>query len=286
MYYSEHNGIMWVEESKLEEVKRTDKAGLLKKKKESGAEKARSKRKQKNYQTYFITGKRYFYEGDYVEALRFFENAYKLKKNPEYYLFIAKCHRKMENPKRMLTVLDGIQKLYPESDVADDALFEMALYYLTAFDYEKAAALFKKLTEQYPYGTSITNKQEFRAIAREQILIMEQEVKSLLRDIGLKKGSAEKRLTYMQKRLKLEQTGRPDLKTMTALRNLREKMERIKKQREKRKIIRAENLSRIYFSLGILGFCALWSLLTYRSLKNKNRRLVSMEKSLESLQQS
>ncbi len=267
MFYSEKQGIMWVEKSQLAEIQRQDSLPSAKVKEvpamAPGSASAPVQAKEplppaqsKDPDVFYKTGQRYFFDGDYAEALRYFDNAYQLDRKPEYYLFIAKCHRKLGEPRRMLFVLDAIMQLYPQSEVADDALFEMALYYEMSHNYQGAVDKFKQLAEQYPYGTSITTKQEFRDVAREQMEIMKNELNNLLTMAGLADGPITTRIKDWQEMNGVPATGLWDQKTVMSLINVRLEREKAEAKIAAQKIEMAR-LRRIG-SAGLAVFVLIW----------------------------
>lgn len=277
---------MWVEESELDMIKRNDAApppSAVKKKEMPPEAPSRAEKMSRDHASYFKNGKRYFFEGDFQEALRYFENAYRLVHKPEYYLFMAKCHRKLGDTKRMLFVLDAILQLYSESSVADDALFEMALYYETEHDYTKAITKYKQLAEQYPYGVSITNNQEFREISREQISLMEKEINQSLELAGIKGGSIESRLLKVQKKYSLPQTGLPDQRTLQRVADFQNKIETAKKQKERKKAVIGKCRRIAELGIGIMLLLLIWTWVTSGAVRDRKKSVQILKRSTESL---
>ncbi len=289
MFYSEKNGIMWVEESQLADLQRNDSLPAVKEKESAAAKSAAAatdplaRARSKDPEVFYKTGQRYFFAGDYAEALRYFENAYQLRRTAEYYLFIAKCHRKLNEPRRMLFVLDAIMQFYPNSEVADDALFEMALYYEMNRNYQAAIDRFKQLAEQYPYGTSITTNQEFRNVAREQIEIMKNELDSLLIVAGLAEGTVSSRLRDWQEINGLPATGFPDQKTVASLIQVRTEREEEAREAvfQREQFLRLRRIAIV--GMGAFFLLWIWSLAVSKDLKNCRQRLETMRKTVESL---
>lgn len=283
LYYSEKGGIMWVEKSRLETLKKREMKQVENKKKrhEASYELTTAGKRAKDHKTYYRVGLKYFFDNDYNEAFRYFKNAYKLKRDPKYYLFMAKCYRKLDKPGKMLHILNNILRFHKESDVADDALFEMALYYEMGHDYQKAIDKFRLLTEQYPYGTSIANHKEFRVVAREQITIMESEVDRLFKIAGITKGTLDTRLKWLQKKFKLQVTGSPDKKTMEILLKIQSRIEERKKKAAEQRHLRERIKKWSIAGLSALLVQMFWAFATTVGIKESRKRIEVMQKTLE-----
>jgi hypothetical protein len=123
----------------------------------------------------------------------------------------------------MLFTMQRILSVYPESDVADDALFEIAFYRQSAGDYDSAIALYTKLAEQYPFGTSYSNSEPFRDIAKEQRQAMKAEMVSTLKLLGFPGDEAADLYTAFQKAHGMPLTGRADRETVRAVKAAHQK---------------------------------------------------------------
>jgi TolA-binding protein len=107
-------------------------------------------RKKDPPDVYFRSGLEYFSNGDFNNALKNFNYADSLSRSPLYKLWIAKALRRMEKHQQMIALLITITTDIDSSDVADDALLEMAIYYKSINDYEKSLQMLTRLIEQYP----------------------------------------------------------------------------------------------------------------------------------------
>jgi tetratricopeptide (TPR) repeat protein len=119
---------------------------------------------------------------------------------------------------KMLFIMQQIIENFPDSDVADDALFELALHYQKLDDYERASMLYTRLAEQYPFGLLFSTGEELREIAREQKKLMRAELINLLSILGFSGDDFTANIRNFQKRNHLEITGNADQKTVQMIR--------------------------------------------------------------------
>lgn len=166
---------------------------------------------------YFQSGLEYFKNGDYENALRNFLFADSADPQPKYALWSGKTYRQLGKSDQMLFQMNKILNTSPESDVADDALFEIAFFSQTDDDYEGAALLYARLAEQYPFGRSFSSNQEFREIARQQINAMQSEVIGTLGRLGYAAGDLSQACSAFQKSWGLAVSGQPDAETVKAI---------------------------------------------------------------------
>jgi tetratricopeptide (TPR) repeat protein len=166
---------------------------------------------------YFETALQYFKAGNYQEALRLFLYADSTDPQPKYSLWIGKTYRQLGKGDRLLFIMKRILDAYPESDVADDALFEIAFHYQITDDYEKAMQTYTQLAEQYPFGTSFSNGENFRDIAKNQKQMMRGEIISTLKLLGYQGGELDELYGGFQKAQRLPVTGRGDQNTVRGI---------------------------------------------------------------------
>ncbi|HEX3019932.1 MAG TPA: tetratricopeptide repeat protein [Chitinispirillaceae bacterium] len=175
-------------------------------------------RKKDPPELYFKSGLEYFQNGDYKNALKNFCYTDSVDPNPQSMLWKAKTYRQMGDFDKMLFIMQQIIENYPESDVADDALFELALHYQKTDDYHRAVLLYARLTEQYPFGLLFSTGEELREIAREQRKLMRAELVNLLSILGYTGGDVTNSLRSFQKTNDLEVSGNADQKTVQLIR--------------------------------------------------------------------
>jgi tetratricopeptide (TPR) repeat protein len=166
---------------------------------------------------YFESGLQYFRAGNYQDALRLFVYADSTDPQPKYALWVGKTYRRLGRTEQQLFIMKKILNIYPDSDVADDALFEIAFYYQAAGDYDKAAKTYTQLTEQYPFGSSFSNGEDFRDVAKKQKQMMRSEMISTLRILGYNGSEAEDLYSSFQQSKGLPVTGMGDQKTVSAI---------------------------------------------------------------------
>lgn len=175
------------------------------------------KREKDPPELYFKSALEYYKNHDFENALKNFKYASDKDVKPEYLLWIGKTYRQLDKQVQMFTIMERILKGYPDSDVADDALFEMAFYYQKSDNYRKASEKYKQLIEQYPFGLSYSSRKEFMDVARKQLRMMRGEMISTLKLLGFKGDELPDAYTKFQKANNLEVTGEGDVITVKAI---------------------------------------------------------------------
>ena len=168
---------------------------------------------------YFRSGLEYYKNHDFENALKNFKYASAKDIKPEYLLWIGKTYRQLDKQVQMFTIMERILNDYPESDVADDALFEMGFYYQKSDNYQNAAEKYKQLIEQYPFGLSYSSRDEFMEVARKQLRTMRGEMISTLKLIGFKGETLSDAYKKFQKANGLEVTGEGDVITVKVIKD-------------------------------------------------------------------
>jgi outer membrane protein assembly factor BamD (BamD/ComL family) len=163
---------------------------------------------------YFKSGLQYFNTGDYMNALKNFAYARTASPKPEYFLWMGKAYRNLEQYDRMMDIMNEVRRKFPDSDVADDALFEIALYYETNNDYDMAIQKYTELAEQYPFGTSFADGEEYLAISRRQRQFMRGEMVSSLKVLGYEGKTVTDAYREFQRKNGLPVDGKPTLQTV------------------------------------------------------------------------
>lgn len=185
---------------------------------------------------YFKSGLKYYQNGNFTDALKNFKHASDKSLKPEYLLWIGKTYRKLHRYDQMQIIMKRIVKDYSDSDVADDALFEMAFYHQTNNRYSKAMVLYKQLAEKYPFGLSYSNGDEFLEISRKERQRMRGEILSALPALGIKAETLEEGYSLFQKLNNLKVTSKGDSITVTLIRQqfneLSKNVESISKTRQ------------------------------------------------------
>jgi tetratricopeptide (TPR) repeat protein len=198
-------------------------------------------RKKDPPELYLKSGLEYYRNNDFENALKNFKYAADQDIRPEYLLWLGKTYRQLDKKIQMFTIMERILNDYPESEVADDALFEMAFYYQKSDDYQKATDTYKQLIEQYPFGVSYSKGDEFLDIAREQIRRMRGEMMSELKVLGIEGEELADAYKLFQRSQNLVVTGVGDPETVKAI---KQKYNEKLKEDEKR----AEALRRMHQS--------------------------------------
>ena len=169
---------------------------------------------------YFKSALEYYKNNDFENALKNFKYASEKDVKPEYLLWIGKTYRQLDRQVQMFSIMERILNDYPDSDVADDALFEMAFYYQKGDNYQKSTEKYKKLIEQYPFGLSYSSREEFMEVARKQLRMMRGEMISTLKLLGFEGETLSDAYKMFQKANNLEVTGEGDVITVKAVKEV------------------------------------------------------------------
>ncbi len=217
--YDPVKGIIFVDKNEAEKQKKnTSNSSVTQKQRKTSTVDLHPGRKKDPPELYFRSGLEYFQNGDYKNALKNFSYADSVAPSPQSMLWKAKTYRQMGDFNKMLFIMQQIIENFPESDVADDALFELALHYQKIDDYERASLLYTRLTEQYPFGLLFSTGEELREVAREQKRLMRAELINLLSILGFSGDDFSANIRSFQKSNNLEITGNPDQKTVQMIR--------------------------------------------------------------------
>jgi tetratricopeptide (TPR) repeat protein len=174
-------------------------------------------RKKDPADVYFESGLQYFKNGSYADAMKNFTRADSLDPQPRYVLWMGKTMRQTGNFDQLLFLMKRIIDTYPESDVADDALFEIAFCYQINDDYDRAMKTYTRLAEQYPFGTSFSNGENFRDVAAKQRQTMHVEMVSTLNLLGYTGEDIESLYSAFQSNNTLQVSGIGTRETVRAI---------------------------------------------------------------------
>jgi tetratricopeptide (TPR) repeat protein len=181
-------------------------------------------RKKDPPEVYFKSGLEYFKNEDFSNALKNFNYADSLASLPLYKLWKAKTLRRLNNIPAMFRLLNEIATKYDNSDIADDALLELSVYYKSINDYERALETLTKLIEQYPFGISCATGEELPAIARDQRRLIRQEMVNDLAIIGYQEEDLATAYREFQQKNRLKITGTGTIETVSLIKQLQEQM--------------------------------------------------------------
>ncbi|MDG5814282.1 tetratricopeptide repeat protein [Chitinispirillales bacterium ANBcel5] len=234
LIYDEKKGILYVDEGEYNKIQ----AQRVENRKAASSPKVKLQnqelligRGKDPPEVYFESGMRFFQSGDYTMALKAFSHAESVEEKPRYILWVGKTHRQLGNHEKMLEKMDTILASYPDSDVADDALFEIAFFYQSANNYERAIKTYNRLAEQYPFGKSYLGNHDFLQIAREQTRYMRSELLEMLRLFGFNGEDLIRSLRLYQQKYGLIQNGKADQETVNHIKKNYKNM-LLQKQRE------------------------------------------------------
>lgn len=193
-------------------------------------------RKKDPPELYFRSGLEYYKNGDYDNALKNFTFADSVDHRPEYRLWIGKALRQLDRVDDMLMTMFTIIKNEPDCDVADDALLELALYYKTTDDYDRATQLFSQLVEQYPFGTAFSTGEELREIVREQRRLMRAEMLNILSILGYMNDDLPAAFRNFQKANNLPVTEVGDRQTVRAIKQQQRSYQEMEELKARQKL--------------------------------------------------
>ncbi|HEX2958760.1 MAG TPA: tetratricopeptide repeat protein [Chitinispirillaceae bacterium] len=183
-----------------------------------------SNRKKDPPETYYKSGLEYFKNEDFSNALKNFSYADSLTSLPLYKLWKAKSLRRLNNIPAMFRLLSEIATKNDNSDIADDALLELAIYYKSSNDYEKSLETLTKLIEQYPFGVSCATGEELPEIARDQRRLIRQEMINSLAIIGYQEEDLASAYREFQQTNGLKITGTGTVETVALIKQLHEQL--------------------------------------------------------------
>jgi len=232
---------------------------------------------------YFESGLQYFKNGNYDDALKNFTHADSLDPQPKYILWMGKTLRQMGKHDQQMFMMERIITTYPESDVADDALFEIAFSYQANDDYDRAEKTYIRLAEQYPFGTSFSNGESFREISHKQVQTMRAEMTSTLKILGFKGDDGEALYTAFQKEKGLSVTGTGTAMTVKAIKAAYGKFleKEAAKARRQERIGKYRTLALVL--CGLLGLNLILLLVAQRSIISKRKQCAALSQTLSEL---
>jgi tetratricopeptide (TPR) repeat protein len=240
-------------------------------------------RKKDPPELYFKSGLEYFRNNDFASALKNFQFADSMEQKPEYRLWIGKTYRSMGQVDDMLKTMVDLIRTDPGCDVADDALFELALHYKLTDDYDKAALLYSQLIEQYPFGVAYSTGEELREIAREQRRLMRAEMINTLTTLGYVGEDLAASYRAFQKANDLPLTEIGDQRTVRAVKDLHRKYLEQEEKKANRKA-RFDRYSIWFYGAGIAGVINILLLLLLLSkIKARRRHIAELTKIVEEL---
>jgi tetratricopeptide (TPR) repeat protein len=232
---------------------------------------------------YFKSGLEYYKNNDFNNAYKNFKFADSLEHRAEYTLLIGKALRKLGMKREMIKVMYDVVTNEADSDVADDALLELALLYKADDDYEKATQLFTKITEVYPFGTEYTTGEELPEIAREQRRLMRAEMINLLTTMGFAGEDLQDGYRKFQKAKGLPVTEVGDMVTIKTLKE----MHREYLQQEERRTANKQRIDRltvwIYGAIAAGGFNLILLLFLFIKIRSYQQHISEMQKMISEL---
>lgn len=294
LVYDEERGIVFIDKNNKSNVKKKTKKSniknirpqptILKKTvKPKHPDDIHINRKKDPPELYFESGQKYYKNKDFDNALKNFKFAAGRQVKPKYLLWIGKVYRQTNKKTQMLSIFKRILDDYPDSDVADDALFEIAFYYQVNNNYENATKLYGKLAEQYPFGLSFSNGEEFLEASRTQQRAMRGEIASALKYLGINGETLPETYSNFQKQHKLKITGTGTFQTISLIKKLYKNQVLLNEKKEESNKRIQDSIKWLY----LLGFVIFIGFITVLSaqfkLKQNRNQLVLMKEMLSDL---
>jgi tetratricopeptide (TPR) repeat protein len=226
-------------------------------------------------EVYFQSALTYYKNNDFENALKNFTYAADHNLKPEYLLWMGKTFRQLNKPEQLVFTMERILKEFPDSDIADDALFELAFHYQTSDNYEKAIAKYTQLTEQYPFGVSYTNGQPFLELARKQIHLMRGEMMGALGSLGIETKTVPEAYAQFQTAQHLAVSGEGNPETVKAIKKLY--LQKLA-EAEKKKVLenKIQKSTIVVFIAGVLILANLISLLVVWLKNNELKQRIHL----------
>ncbi|MBL8027011.1 MAG: tetratricopeptide repeat protein [Fibrobacteres bacterium] len=163
------------------------------------------------------TGQKFYLNGDYAEAKKYFDRAYEMEKDPLDMFWQGAILRKQDRIPEMVKIFKYILEKNPGHEAADDALFYLAVEDQKKGDYESALLKYRDVIERYPEGISIVGRFLFRDEARKQLRAIQADISSRLSLLGIVDGPLAELLRNFQKENDLPVTGSADSLTVNTL---------------------------------------------------------------------
>ena len=289
LVYDEEKGIIYVDKDKKDEEKGAKKPAAPPRLAVPQVQKTRDRsdihvgRKKDPPELYFKSGLQYFRNEDYINALKNFTYAEAADPRSEYLLWMGKTYRQLDQHEKMLSIMDKIRAKFPDSDVADDALFEIAFYYQRNDDYHMATEKYAELAEEYPYGVAYSSGEEFLEMSRTQRQLMRAELITALKVLGFEGSTPHDAYRAFQSANGLEQSGNADRPTVTAIKKkYQEKLQSDSDASQQKEHV---SLSTIWsIGAGVLLILNFWILLMARlKAQQRKRQLASLESILSDM---
>jgi tetratricopeptide (TPR) repeat protein len=234
-------------------------------------------------EVYFQSGLQYFKSNNFEDALKNFTHADSLDPQPRYVLWMGKTLRQQQKFDQLLFLMNRIVTTYPESDVADDALFEIAFCYQANDDYDKAINAYTKLSEQYPFGTSYSNGESFRELAHKQCQLMRADMVSSLKLLGFEGDDLESLYRAFQKSRGLAVSGLGDAQTVRAIKAAYDDSLSKETARSLRQARMDKYRSAALALLAVLFINVVVMIMLNRKISNRRRHVVSLNQVLSDL---
>jgi len=287
LQFDEKQGIIWVEDGKKSAPDKAFEAPDLKKKKviiEEKTVKVREhvKTKAMTAEDYRDAGNKFYFNNDYTEALKYFSKAWELKSDAVDYFWMGACYRKMEKTPEMTKIFNDLMEKYPKSEVADDALFYLAVNAQKENDYQVAYDRYKEVVEFYPDGMSMIGKFNFREEAKKQLRAMKIDILSRLKLLGYSDNNAPELLKEFQTDHDLDPSGKPEKKTVELLMKLSDAKENNLKDRVSASESQTSGRA-IYYGIlcFMLLFNILWGVRNIRNMREEKARLELLIRELQ-----
>jgi len=170
--------------------------------------------------TYYTAGLKSYNHNDFITAELYFSYLDSTTSSPLYRFWLARTWRKLGKQKKFLEAMHSIAQDYPQSPVADDALFQLAYFYQKTSHFDKAVFLYQKIINEYPSGTLLTTNENLYNLCDKQIHIMHDKSNAALTALGYTERTLEHKYRRFQKEHSLSVSGTGTFETMTKIKEL------------------------------------------------------------------
>jgi tetratricopeptide (TPR) repeat protein len=232
---------------------------------------------------YFMSGQEYYKNGDFTHAIENFLYADSVAPSPVYRLWVGKAYRSLGQPDRMTAIMSGIVKNHPESDVADDALLELAVYCQNSDDYEAADRYYAQIAEQYPFGVSYTTGESLIEVVRQQRKQLNAQLNSLLAVLGQTNEDVSVNLSGFQKSNNLKETGLADKATVKLIKKMHAAVLERDRKREQDAGAAEKNMRFALVAGGVGIVIILIALVVFAQARSRARQVALLGETLSDL---
>ncbi len=216
MIFSEEGGIQWVDEkgNLIDPVKKKSTEIIIERKIVRTPVKPTLGNTLFQVEENYLSGQRLYVKQNYPKAMEYFERAYRLSLDPIYLYQVALCYLRLNELEKMKQSFKQILKQHPKSEIADDALWQLAQFEKGKRFYSRAIEYYRSLVNDYPRSRSLQGETNLSKEAQLEIVALEQEMRSYLQKMGFS-GELTESIKQFQKQNGLKPFGLMDSATVS-----------------------------------------------------------------------